>query len=257
MPASPATANFPRTDLARFAALLAALLLVSGCQSAPQPPLVVFAAASLTKTFTALSGALTGASSEAAVELSFAGSADLLTQLTQGAEADVLATADIPTMEKAARAGLLAGPASSFATNRLIIAVAPQNPKAIKSFRDLTRVSLVACAAQVPCGAATSRLQSRTGVRLRPVSEESSVTDVLNKVTSGQADAGLVYLTDARAAGDKVAAVDFPESSDAVNTYQIAVLQDARNPAQASRFVDLVTGAAGRQVLADAGFGRP
>lgn len=243
--------------MARLAALLAALLLVGGCQSAPQPPLVVFAAASLTKTFTALSGAFTGTSSEAAVELSFAGSADLLTQLTQGAEADVLATADVPTMDKAARAGLLVGPAVSFATNRLIIAVAPQNPRGVKSFSDLTRVSLVVCAAQVPCGSATSRLEFQTGVQLRPVSEEASVTDVLNKVTSGQADAGLVYVTDARAAGDKVTAVDFPESSDAVNTYQIAVLKDARNPAQASRFVDLVTGAAGRQVLADAGFGGP
>jgi molybdate transport system substrate-binding protein len=243
--------------VARYAALLSALLLVGGCQSEPRPPLVVFAAASLTKTFTALSGAFTGASSETAVELSFAGSADLLTQLTQGADADVLATADTPTMNKAAGAGLLAGPAVPFATNRLIIAVAPQNPKDVKSFRDLTRVSLVACAVQVPCGSATARLQAETGVRLRPVSEESSVTDVLNKVTTGQADAGLVYLTDARAAGDKVTAVDFPESARALNTYQIAVLKDARDPAQASRFVDLVTGTAGRQVLADAGFGGP
>ncbi len=218
---------------------------------------MVFAAASLTKTFTALSGAFTGASSEAAIELSFAGSADLLTQLTQGAEADVLATADTPTMAKADRAGLLAGPAVPFATNRLTIAVAPGNPKAIKSFRDLSRVTAVVCATQVPCGSALSRLQTQTGVRLRPVSEESSVSDVLNKVTSGQADAGLVYVTDTRAAGGKADEVDFPESADAVNTYQVAVLKNARNPEQANRFVDLVTGPAGRQVLADAGFGAP
>jgi len=243
--------------LTRFAALLAVLLSASGCQSGSQPALVVFAASSLTKTFTALSGVFTGAGTQAAVELSFAGSADLLTQLAQGAAADVLATADVTTMDKAGRAGLLAGPARSFASNRLVIAVAPGNPKGVKSFRDLAGVAVVTCAAAVPCGSAVSRLQSQAGVRLRPVSEEPSVADVLNKVTSGQAEAGLVYLTDARAAGDKVTAVDFPESAGAVNTYQVAVLNDARDPAQANRFVALVTGAAGRQVLADAGFGTP
>lgn len=237
--------------------MLAVVLTVSGCQSGALPPLIVFAAASLTKTFTALSGAFAGASSQAAVELSFAGSADLLTQLTQGAEADVLASADIPTMQRAERAGLLAGPPVPFATNRLTIAVAPDNPKGIKSFRDLAGVNLVVCAAQVPCGSALSRLQSQTGVQLHPVSEESSVTDVLNKVTSGQADAGLVYVTDVRAAGRKAAAVDFPEAAGTVNTYVVGVLKDARHPEQARKFVDLVTGAAGRQVLADAGFGAP
>ncbi len=241
----------------RLAALLAVVLLETGCQSEPQPPLVIFAASSLTKTFTALSGAFTGASSDAAIGLSFAGSADLLTQLTQGAAADVLATADVPTMDKAAAAGLVAGAPIPFATNRLTIAVWPGNPKDIKSFRDLDKVSLVTCAVQVPCGSALPRLQSVAGVRLRPVSEESSVADVLNKVTSGQADAGLVYVTDARAAGGKVTAIDFPESAGAVNTYQIAVLKNAGDPAQADRFVKLVSGPAGREVLADAGFGAP
>lgn len=256
-PASPATANCPRTDVARFGALLAVMLVVGGCQSPPQQPLTVFAAASLTKTFTAISGAFAGATSDTAVELSFAGSADLLTQLTQGAEADVLATADTPTMEKADRAGLLAGPAVPFATNRLAIAVAPGNPKGIKSFRDLSGVAVVVCAAQVPCGSALARLQSQTGVRLRPVSEESSSTDVLNKIVSGQADAGVVYVSDTRAAGDKTGAVEFPEADGAVNTYRVAVLKTSRNPEQARRFVALVTGPAGRQVLADAGFGAP
>ncbi len=243
--------------MTRLAALLAVLLSAIGCQSGSQPALVVFAASSLTDAFTALGGVFTGAGARAAVELSFAGSADLLTQLTHGAAADVLATADVPTMDKAGRAGLLAGPALSFASNRLVIAVAPGNPKGVKSFRDLTGVSVVTCAPAVPCGSAVSRLQSQTGVRLRPVSEESSVADVLNKVTSGQTEAGLVYLTDARAAADEVTAVDFPESAGAVNTYQVAVLKDARDPARAKRFVELVTGAAGRRVLADAGFGAP
>jgi molybdate transport system substrate-binding protein len=90
-----------------------------------------------------------------------------------------------------------------------------------------------------------------------PVSEESAVTDVLGKITSGQADAGLVYVTDAKGAGDKVTAVPFPESSGAVNTYPIAVLKESKNPAAAQKFVDLVTGPEGQKVLAAAGFAAP
>jgi len=241
---------------AAFSAALSGVLLLAGCDSPKPQTLVVFAAASLTKAFTDLGGAFTDAASDVGVELSFAGSADLLTQLTQGAEADVFASADSATMDKAARAGLLAGPPVSFASNTLTIAVAPGNPKGIKSFRDLADVSLVVCAAQVPCGSALPRLQTEAGVQLHPVSEESSVTDVLNKVTSGQADAGLVYLTDARAAGDGVTAVPFPGAAGAANTYQIAMLKTSRDTALARRFVDLVTGPAGRQALEAAGFGR-
>jgi molybdate transport system substrate-binding protein len=229
------------------AATAAVLILGSaGCQVRPSNTVIVFAASSLTKTFTVLGDAFTDAG---VVELSVGGSADLLTQLTHGAEADVFAAADIATMDKAVRAGLLDGPASSFATNILTIAVAP--------FRDLARVSTAVCAIQVPCGAALPGLQSRTGVQLRPISEESSVTDVLNKVTSGQADAGLVYLTDALAAGEKVTAVEFPEASSARNTYQIGVLKTARDAPLARRFVELVTSATGRRVLGSAGFGEP
>ena len=237
------------------AALLGILAVLTGCESTATPPhtVAVFAAASLRKTFTDLSGANTGAE----IELTFAGSADLLTQLTQGARADVFASADTATMDKAARAGLLAGPPTAFATNTLTIVVANGNPKAVNSFRDLTGVSLVMCAAQVPCGSALPGIQRDTGVRLTPVSEEPSVTDVLNKVTSGQADAGLVYVTDARSAGDRVSTVAFPEGATAVNTYQIAVLKDSHDAALARRYVDLVTGPAGQQALRAAGFGQP
>ena len=229
------------------------LLVLAGCGAPAQDTLAVFAAASLTRTFTDLSADF----ADAPVELTFAGSADLLTQLTQGAGADVFATADTATMDKAAAAGLLAGPPSSFASNTLTVAVAPGNPKGIRSFHDLDRASLVVCAVQVPCGAAFPALQERAGVRLNPVSEESSVTDVVNKVTSGQADAGLVYVTDARAAGPRVTAVAVPEAAAAANTYQIAVLSSSRHPAPAHRFVDLVTGPTGRRVLEAAGFGPP
>jgi molybdate transport system substrate-binding protein len=238
------------------AAATAAVLTLSsaGCQARPSNTVIVFAASSLTETFTALGDAFTDAG---VVELSVGGSADLLTQLTHGAEADVFASADIATMDKAVRAGLLDGPTHSFATNVLTIAVAPGNPHQVNSFRDLARVSTAVCAIQVPCGAALPGLQSRTGVQLRPISEESSVTDVLNKVTSGQADAGLVYLTDALAAGGKVTAVEFPEASSATNTYEVGVLKTARDAPLARRFVELVTGATGRRVLGSAGFGEP
>ena len=126
------------------------------------------------------------------IEFSFAGSSDLVTQLTQGAPADVFASADTKNMDKAAEAGLLAGAPVNFASNTLTIVVAPGNPKKIASFRDLTQpgLSVVVCAPQVPCGSATQKVEQALGVQLNPVSEESQVTDVLNKVTTGQADAG-------------------------------------------------------------------
>ena len=129
----------------------------------------------------------------------------------------------------------------------------------LASVKDLTQQGLNpgVCAPQVPCGSATQKVEQATGVTLNPVSEESSVTDVLNKVTTGQADAGVVYVTDAKGAGDKVAEVPFPEAADAVNTYPIAVLKGSKNPELAQKFVDLVTGEAGQKVLNAAGFAKP
>jgi molybdate transport system substrate-binding protein len=232
--------------------------LIAGCAAPPpREHLLVFAASSLRTTFDDLGDAFAAANPGTEVELSTAGSADLLAQLTQGADADVLATADTATMDSAARAGLLAGPPVAFAANTLTIAVAPGNPLGIRSFRDLADTILVVCAVQVPCGSALPALQDRAGVRLAPVSEESSVADVLNKVTTGQADAGLVYVTDVRAAGGAVAGVALPEAAAMPNTYQIAILKGSPNAALASRFVDLVVGPTGSGVLAAAGFGRP
>jgi molybdate transport system substrate-binding protein len=162
-------------------------------------------------------------------------------------------------MDKAAQAGLLAGDPVNFASNTLTIAVAPGNPKKIASFKDLTQqgLNVVVCAPQVPCGSATQKVEESTGVTLNPVSEESSVTDVLNKVTTGEADAGIVYVTDAIGAGDKVAAVAFPEAAGAINTYPIAVLKGSKLPEVARKFVDLVTGESGQKVLNAAGFAKP
>jgi molybdate transport system substrate-binding protein len=248
----------------RLAMVALALALLSGCGSTEKPAtanlkLVVFAAASLKQTFTDIGEQFKSENPGASVEFSFAGSSDLVTQLTQGAQADVFASADAKNMDKAAQAGLLAGEPVNFASNTLIIAVAPGNPRKIASFKDLTQqgLNVVVCAPQVPCGSAAQKVEKATGVSLSPVSEESSVTDVLNKVTSGEADAGLVYVTDAKAAGDKVAVVSFTEAAGAVNTYPIAALKDTGNAELARKFVNLVTGEAGQKILSAAGFAKP
>ena len=250
------------------------LTLISGCGKSGQAPagsssssatasagatIIVAAAASLDKSFTEIGDQFKTENPGASVEFSFAGSSDLVTQLTQGAPADVFASADTKNMDKAAQAGLLAGDPVNFASNTLTIVLAPGNPKKIASFKDLTQpgLNVVVCAPQVPCGSATQKVEQATGVKLNPVSEESSVTDVLNKVTAGQADAGLVYVTDAIGAGGKVASVSFPEAAGAVNTYPIALLKGSKNPELARKFVDLVTGAAGQKVLNAAGFAKP
>ncbi len=135
----------------------------------------------------------------------------------------------------------------------------PDNPAKIATFADLAEpgVNLVVCAPAVPCGSATEKVEKASGITLKPVSEESSVTDVLNKVTSGEADAGVVYVTDVKAAGDKVTGVTFPESKEAVNVYPIASLAGSRSKELATKFVDLVTGPEGQQILTDAGFAKP
>jgi len=249
-----------------FAGLCAAAVALAGCgASTPSPAtppagkLTVFAAASLKKAFTEIGEQFRTDNPGSGVEFSFAGSADLVNQLIQGAPADVLATADTKNMDRAAAAGLLAGAPVNFATNTLTIVVAQGNPKKISAFRDLAApgLSVVVCAPQVPCGSATTRVEQATGVTLNPVSEESQVTDVLGKVLTGQADAGVVYATDAQGAGDTVTAVAFPEAAEAVNTYPIGILSQATDPELARKFVDLVTGEAGQKILAAAGFAKP
>ncbi|WP_394524625.1 molybdate ABC transporter substrate-binding protein [Paenarthrobacter nicotinovorans] len=227
--------------------------------SSPSGEITVFAAASLKAPFTQLAKDFEAANPGTRVKLSFAGSSDLVTQITQGAPADVFASADTKNMTKLADAKLLDGTATNFATNVLEIAVPPGNPASIASFADLAKadVKVVTCASQVPCGAATDTVEKASGITLSPVSEESSVTDVLGKVTSGEADAGLVYVTDVKGAGDNVKGIPFAESDKAVNTYPIATVGSSKNKALAAAFVAAVTSDKGRKVLGDAGFGAP
>jgi molybdate transport system substrate-binding protein len=244
-----------------LAAALALSIGVAACADGPDEPstLTVYAAASLTTTFEQLGEMLEAQHDDVEVEFSFGGSSDLIAQIQEGAPADVFASADVANMDKLTAQGLQGEEPRSFATNSLQIAVAPDNPLGIASLTDLTgtEVNLVVCAPEVPCGAAARRAAEAAGVELSPVSEEQSVTDVLAKVTSGEADAGLVYVTDVLAARGAVLGVDFPEASAAVTTYPIATLADSEAGELAAEFVDLVLSEDGQAILRDAGFGEP
>jgi molybdate transport system substrate-binding protein len=221
--------------------------------------LTVFAAASLTSTFTEIGKEFEEQHDGVTVEFSFGGSSDLVAQIQEGAPADVFASADTANMDKLTAEDLQADDPQDFASNTLEIATPPDNPAGIASFADLAKdgVKVVVCAPEVPCGAATVKAEDATGVTLEPVSEEQSVTDVLGKVTSGEADAGLVYVTDVTAAGDDVTGVPFPESSSIVNTYPIVALKDSDHGDLAQEFVELVLGDTGQSILEEAGFAKP
>ncbi|SDX04712.1 molybdate transport system substrate-binding protein [Amycolatopsis xylanica] len=251
----------------RTAAVLSAVaLLATACGSDPAPAgspapeaktLTVFAAASLTESFTALGKQFEAAHAGVTVKFNFAGSSALVQQLTQGAKADVFASADQANMDKGVKGGVIDGQPVVFATNKLTIAVGKGNPLKIAGFADLTKSGLkvVVCAPQVPCGAAEQKVETATKVDVKPVSEEQDVKAVLAKVQSGDADAGLVYVTDATAAAGKVDKVDFPESSGAINNYPIAAVKGGQADL-AKAFNDYIL-SGGRPELTKAGFGAP
>ena len=204
--------------MTRGVARLAAAVLALGCAACgadessggggdggASTTLTVYAASSLTSSFEELGEDFEQTHDGVEVQFNFAGSSDLVSQIQSGAPADVFASADEANMEKLTSDGLNGSDPELFATNTLEIAVPPDNPAGVSSLQDLTKptLNLVICAPEVPCGAAAAAVADAAGVRLQPVSEEQSVTDVLAKVTSGEADAGLVYVTDVRSAGDE------------------------------------------------------
>jgi molybdate transport system substrate-binding protein len=248
------------------AAALAWPLLLGACGGADgaadgdpaSRTLTVFAAASLTEVFTDLGEVFEQEHDGVTVRFSFAGSSDLATQLEEGAPADVFASADAAPVDRVLAAGLVDDAPTDFAGNTLQIAVPPGDPAGVASLADLEGdVDLVVCAPQVPCGAAAVRLAEVAGVQLSPVSEEPSVTGVLDKVRTGEADAGLVYVTDVRATDGDVVGIDVPEAEAIVNVYPIAVTTDGELQGLAQAFVDLVAGEEGQAVLAAAGFRPP
>lgn len=249
----------------RLAVALTAALLLTACgsggsTSTPEPSnasspaasavgtddVIVFAAASLNKAFPEIAPA----------KYSFDGSSGLVDQLKGGAPADVFASADKKNMDNAVAEGLIEGDPILFATNYLVLVTPADNPGEITGFdSSLDGKKLVICAADVPCGAATLKVAEANGLTLSPVSEESKVTDVLGKVTAGEADAGLVYATDAAGAGDAVKVFDVPGAKDDPNTYWIAAVKDAPNAEGAAEFITLITEPDGQAVLSKYGFG--
>lgn len=230
-----------------------------GDAAAEPTTITVFAAASLKGTFTEIGKKFEDANPGVTVAFSFAGSADLVAQISQGAPADVFASADTANMDKATAEDLVAGKPVDFATNTLQIATPPTNPGKVASLEDLADpdVKTVVCAAEVPCGAAAIGLEKAAGVDIDPVSEEQSVTDVLGKVISGEADAGLVYVTDVKGAAGQVTGIEVPEAADVVNTYPVAALSGSKHARLAKEFAAYVAGPEGQAVLAAAGFGQP
>jgi molybdate transport system substrate-binding protein len=229
----------------------------ASASAAPQArDLNVFAASSLTETFDELKTQFETDNPGVTVKYNYGASSDLAQQIVQGAPADVFASASDATMKTVTDAGAAAGAPTVFASNVLAIATPPGNPKGIKSFADLAKPDLkvVVCAPQVPCGAAEQKIEQATGTKLSPVSQEPDVKSTLGKVSSGDADAGLVYVTDVNSAGNSVQGVDFPEAQKAVTNYPIAVMKNAPQADLATKFETLVTGDAGKKALQAVGF---
>jgi molybdate transport system substrate-binding protein len=227
----------------RRLAVALALLLAPACGN-DSAVVTVAGAASLTEALEALGGAT----------FSFAGSQQLVAQVEAGAPVDVVATADSDAMDRLVRGGLVDPPAT-FARNRLTIAVAAGNPAGIAGLPDLARAGLKVVLADptVPAGRYARLALDRAGVVVRPVSLELDVKGVARKVTAGEADAGIVYVTDVPVS----ARVDIPDASNVVAGYPVAVVRATGKRAGAQAFVDRLLGPAGRSALAAHGFELP
>ncbi|MFF5174456.1 molybdate ABC transporter substrate-binding protein [Micromonospora sp. NPDC000089] len=222
-------------------------------------PVTVFAAASLTESFTTLGRQFEAVHPGTTVTFNFAGSSALAAQVTQGAPADVFASAAPKNMAAVVDAGDADGSPTVFVRNQLVIAVPAGNPRKVTGLADLARpgVKVALCAEQVPCGAAAAKALGAAKVALTPVTLEQDVKGALSKVKLGEVDAALVYRTDARAAAGAVDGVEFPQAASATNDYPIVALRHAPNPAGARAFVAYVLSAPGRAVLTAAGFQPP
>lgn len=242
-----------------IAAAVIAATLLSGCVGQPPGPrLTVYAAASLTAAFAELGEAFAADHPQVDVlPMVFDGSSTLATQLVEGAPADVFASADLVTMTRVQDAGLLSGQPEVFATNTLQIAVAPGNPLAIHTLSDLADASLdvVLCGPEVPCGASAQELLQAAGVAVAAASEEQNVAAVATKVRLGEADAGLVYVTDIHDSGGELDGVEIPGADQFVNPYALGVLEPESEAA--TTFVDWVLSSEGQSILTKHGFGSP
>lgn len=255
----------------RFVALVTVAVAVVACSSGGKPSagvdtatrgvsgsVTVFAAASLTESFTDEQMTLTAEQPALSITFNFAGSGALVTQILQGAPADVIATADTASMEKLTGAGVVEAPVT-FARNRLEILVAPGNPKQITGLADLARddITFVTEDDGVPAGKYAAQVLSSAGVTTHPVSKEADVKSAVAKVTTGEADATIVYATDVAAVGAKGEGVAIPDAQNVIAEYPIAIVKSAKNHAAAVAFVEAVVHGSGQNALSERGFLSP
>lgn len=224
---------------------------------APSTDLTVLAAASLTDVFSTAGAAYEKSHPGVHLKFSYAGSQQLAAQVKQGAPADVLATADTVTMD--GLKGQTVGKQALFAKNRLVIAVDKGNPKKVKALKDLadSKLKVVLAAPQVPVGRYARQVLDKQKLHLKPVSEETDVRSVLSKVELGEADAGIVYRTDADTAPGKVTAVDIPDKQNAVAQYPASALKESAHKPQAEAFVAWLKSPRAQSILRKAGFQQP
>ncbi|HZC69093.1 MAG TPA: molybdate ABC transporter substrate-binding protein [Jatrophihabitans sp.] len=253
-------------------ALAAAFALLVGCSSsgsgdggdgtgssgggALSGSIAVDAASSLTEAFDTLKSQFEAAHPGTTIKITYGASSDLSTQISQGAPVDVFASASTTNMDDL---GDQAVHPTNFVVNTLEIAVPPGNPAGIQSVEDLAKsdVKVAVCDPAVPCGVVAAQVFDNAGITVHPKASLADVKSTLAAVESGEVDAGIVYVTDVRAAGNQVEGVEIPSDVNATTTYPIAVLKDAPNPVLAQAWVDYVLSAAGRKVLTADGFGRP
>lgn len=220
---------------------------------------VVFAASSLTEAFTEIGTAFQAEYPDATVTFNFAGSGDLVTQITEGAPADVFASADESNMAKLTDAAANATDPVVIARNTFEIITEADNPAGITGLADLTNPDLlvVLCADTVPCGKGAAKILENAAISLTPVSLEEKVKGVVTKVTTGEADAGIVFVTDVKAAGDAAGGVEIPADVNVISKYPIVVTEDAPNAEAGQAFVDFVASEQGQEILASYGFLEP
>jgi molybdate transport system substrate-binding protein len=217
--------------------------------------ITVFAAASLTTAFTDFQTALKISDPQLSVKYSFGGSGALVTQVQQGAPADVIATADTATMKQLQDAGLVEAP-TTFARNKLEILVAPGNPKGVHTLADLARTDLRVVTEEdtVPAGKYSVQILKAAGVTIKPISKELDVKAAVARVTSGEADATIVYVTDVNAAGAKGEGIAIPDAQNVIAVYPIAIVKKTASHDAAAAFVTAAVSGSGQKALRDQGF---
>ena len=247
-----------RRSCGTLSALVASAVLLVSCGSgSTKQTITIGAASSLTEAFTEIGAAFEQANPDFDAQFTFASSSDLVAQITEGSPIDVFAAADSASIDRLADSGLDTSNSRVFASNSLAIIVGAGNPHGLSDLSDLADDELVLILADpsVPLGKYTEQILYSAGVQVRPSSFEQSAKAVVAKVVSGEADAGIVYSTDIRAAGETADGVDIPEAANVTTTYPIMALPGSTGAARS--FIDFVMSDAGQSILAAHGFGAP